>query len=131
MKAQVSLITRRDLNVFVACLLSFALLMMPFVPVAAAASRGSERKARVSRDKSSPAQPQAVAANAPIPAPAPQPFAPVIAATKAAVLINDDGDAKASRHHCSIVRNYVTLNSDTGTEVPCTGRRPDGTCRGW
>src|SRR5688572_20929383 len=52
-------------------------------------------KARVSRDKTSPQQPQAVAANAPIPAPAPQPFAPVIAATKAAVLINDDGDAKA------------------------------------
>src|SRR5688572_31298263 len=50
-------------------------------------------KARVSRDKTSPQQPQAVAANAPIPAPAPQPFAPVIAATKAAVLINDDGDA--------------------------------------
>src|SRR5688572_32666336 len=59
-------------------------------------------KARVSRDKTSPQQPQAVAANAPIPAPAPQPFAPVIAATKAAVLINDDGeDRKSTRLNSS------------------------------
>ncbi len=90
-------ITRRDINVFIACLLSFALLMMPFVPVAAAASRGSERQSRLTRDKSSQASTavNVSAANAPLPAPAPEPFAAVITASKAAVLINDDGDNKA------------------------------------
>ena len=49
MKAHFSL-TRRDVNVLIACLLSFSILMMPFVPIAAASDR-SER--RVSSDKSS------------------------------------------------------------------------------
>src|SRR5688572_11701374 len=94
MKAHLSLnVTRRELNVFIACLLSFSLLMMPFVQVAAATSRGSER--RVNRNKSSETPPVARLANAAQPAPAPEPFAPSITATKAGVILNDDGDNKA------------------------------------
>jgi hypothetical protein len=94
MKVLLSL-TRRDLKVFIACLLSFSLLTMPFVPVAAAASRGMERRARVSDDKSSEAKATVNFANAPQPAPAPQPFVATITATKAGAILGDDGDNKA------------------------------------
>ncbi len=90
-------LTRRDINIFIACLLSFSLFMMPFVPIAAAASRGSERQSRSNRTKSSQTSTSVnvSAANAPLPAPAPVPFAAVITATKSFVLVNDDGDNKA------------------------------------
>ncbi len=97
MKSLISLnITRRDLNVIIACLLSFSILMMPFVPIATA-SGGRERQSRTSRDNSSPASTamNVNAANAPLPAPAPEPFVPSVSATKSAALIGDDGDGKA------------------------------------
>ena len=87
MKAHFSL-TRRDVNVLIACLLSFSILMMPFVPIAAASDR-SER--RVSSDKSS--QPgQMVTTNAPL---APAPMVATVTATKSGAILNDDGDSKA------------------------------------
>ena len=117
MRPQLSLnITRRDLNVFIACLLSFSLLMMPFVQVAAA-SRGSDRQSRVNRDKSSQATKNVTAANAPLPAPAPQPLVATVTATKAAAILNDDGDLKADP---AVSPNpekieYTVTVSNTGT----------------
>lgn len=122
MKVQLSLhVNRRDLNAFIACLLSFSLLIMPFVPVAAAASSGSGRPARISRDKSSPAPPvaNAVAVNAPVPAPAPEPLVPTISATKSFVLLNDDGDNKADpavSPNPEIIEYTVTIQN-TGTDA--------------
>jgi len=86
MKVHFSL-TRRDLNVFIACLLSFSILMMPFVPIAAASDR-TER--RVSPEKS-PQTGQVVATNAALPAS----LVATISATKSGAILNDDGDSKA------------------------------------
>ena len=88
MKAHFSL-TRRDVNVIIACLLSFSIFMMPFVPIAAATGR-SER--RVSPNKPSQSG-QVVTVNAPLPAPAP--MVATVTATKSAAILNDDGDLKA------------------------------------
>ncbi len=86
MKAHFSL-TRRDVNVFIACLLSFSILMMPFVPIAAASERSGRR---VSSDKPSQSG-QAVATNVSLPAP----MVATVTATKSGAILNDDGDSKA------------------------------------
>ena len=95
MKSQLSLyFCRRNINVFTALLLTWALVAMPFVPAASAMARGSERASKRSSRQSS--SPQATAnANAAVPEPAPEPFAASITATKAGAILNDDGDAKA------------------------------------
>jgi Bacterial Ig domain/Calx-beta domain len=91
---------RRHLHLFTVCLVTFSMLTMPFVPMTVSLARAAERQGpSVGRHKSKTLAPEtqhySVNPNAPVPAPAPAPFAPSITATKAAVLINDDGDNKA------------------------------------
>ena len=116
MKTRISLsVRRRNLNVSIACLLSFSLFTMPFIPMASAMSR-MDRQASSLRPNKSQAQTTAKVslANAPVAAPAPEPFAPVITATKVDALISDDGDNKADPGTTEKIEYTVTI-SNTGT----------------
>jgi len=117
MKTRISLsVCRHKLNVSIACLLSFSLFTMPFIPIASAMSRSDQQASLLRRGKSSQAQPTAKVnvANAPVAAPAPEPFAPVITATKVDALISDDGDGKADPGTTEKIEYTVTI-SNTGT----------------
>ena len=72
MKTRISLShSRRNLNVLIACLLSFSLFTMPFVPMAAAMSRSDSQASSLRRDKSQGQRPvkATVGVNAPVAAP--------------------------------------------------------------
>lgn len=111
MKAHFSL-TRRDVKVLIACLISFSILMMPFAPIAAATSR-SER--RVSSDKPSQSG-QVVTTSAPL---APAPMVATVTATKSGAILNDDGDSKADPTNGNLATTekieYTVTVSNTGT----------------
>jgi uncharacterized repeat protein (TIGR01451 family) len=114
MKTRISLsVCRRNLNVSIACLLSFSLFTMPFIPIASAMSR-SDQASSLRRNKSSQPTAKVSVANAPVAAPAPEPFAPVITATKVDALISDDGDGKADPGTTEKIEYTVTV-SNTGT----------------
>ena len=128
MKTRISLShSRRNLNVLIACLLSFSLFTMPFVPMAAAMSRSDSQASSLRRDKSQGQRPvkATVGVNAPVAAPAPEPFAPVITATKVDALINDDGDGKADPGNTEKIEYTVTI-SNTGSRY-CTA----GSAKTW
>ena len=125
MKTRISLShSRRNLNVLIACLLSFSLFTMPFVPMAAAMNRSDSQSSSLRRHKPSQAPSTAshsVAVNAPVPAPAPEPFAATITATKAFTLINDDGDNKAdpnaSPNPAEKIEYTVTITNTGSTDA--------------
>jgi hypothetical protein len=106
--------------VLIACLLSFSLFTMPFVPMAAAMSRSDNQASSLRRDKSSQGQrtvKATVGVNAPVAAPAPEPFAPVITATKVDALINDDGDGKADPGNTEKIEYTVTISNTGSTDA--------------
>ncbi|HSE31384.1 MAG TPA: choice-of-anchor Q domain-containing protein, partial [Pyrinomonadaceae bacterium] len=101
MKSQLSLyLCRRNLHVFIACLLTFAIITTPFIPIATAMSPGERDASAVADHNSVPpnatAQ-QSVNLYAAVPAPAPAPFVvPAITATKTdALVVDGDGDTVA------------------------------------
>ena len=85
------------LRVFTACLLSFAIFIVPFTQVAAAGLR-SPAPAKSEAKHSSKVSPAdaSLFVNQPVAltAPQPAPLAPVITASKVDSLVNDDGDGK-------------------------------------
>ncbi len=117
MKTRISLfVCRRNLNEFIACLLSFSLFMVPFIPMASAMSRSESHGSSLRRNKSSQSQIAKVnpGVNAPVAAPAPAPFDPVISATKVDAILSDDGDGKADPGTTEKIEYTVTI-SNTGT----------------
>jgi hypothetical protein len=124
MKPRISLSHfRRNLNVSIACLLTFSLFTMPFVPMAAAMGRPDRQARKVVRPKSSQTSDgqNYSAVNAPVPAPAPEPFVATITATKTFTLINDDGDNKAdpnaSPNPAEKIEYTVTITNTGGTDA--------------
>src|ERR1700741_4596105 len=115
MTTRISLyLCRRNLNVSIACLLSFSLFTMPFVPMASAMSRAEASSVRRNKPSQASTVKATLGVNAPVAAPAPEPFAPVITATKVDALINDDGDGKADPGTTEKIEYTVTV-SNTGT----------------
>ncbi len=95
MKSQLSLyVCRRNLHVFIACLLTFALITTPFIPIATAMSPGSAVSDNNSEPQTANATGHSVNLYAAVPAPAPPPFVvPAITATKIDALVVDvNGD---------------------------------------
>src|SRR5215813_309144 len=110
----------RNLRVFIACLLSFSLISMPFVPIVASMARAAERLKSPGPDDNSKTVTEKrdyaatnVPVPVPVPEPAPEPFAATIQATKTAALINDDGDGKADPGTSEKIEYTVTI-SNTG-----------------
>src|SRR5262245_64994745 len=104
---------KRNLHVFIACLLSFSMTMLPFVQIKAAIS-ARERTAPVKRDRKAPSLGETKihrsSINEPVPAPAPEPFlVPNITATKTDAIINDDGDSKLDPGGVEKIEYTVTV----------------------
>src|SRR6185312_8873781 len=114
-------LSMRNVYQFIACLLSFSLIMMPFVPIAAASARGAERHGRVvghsSKKSSTEAPSYTTNPNAAVPAPAPEPFAVNITATKVDALIGDDGDGKADPGTTEKIEYTVTVSNTGSTDA--------------
>jgi hypothetical protein len=121
MKPEVSRFSpKRNLHLFIACLLSFSMTMLPFVQIASAMSV-VERSAPVKRDRkagnSGETKTQRSSVNEPIPAPAPEPFlVPNITATKTDAIINDDGDSKLDPGGAEKIEYTVTITNN-GTDA--------------
>jgi hypothetical protein len=112
MKSLTSLsLRRRNVNVFIACLLTFALFTMPFVPMASALERADRRDPSTHQAaptvKHSPGSSTVTAAE-------PVLFVPTITATKVDAIIGDDGDSKADPGGTEKIE-YTVVVSNSGT----------------
>lgn len=109
---------RRNVHVFIACLLAFSLIIVPFIPITAAMSGATEFPASAMNGDDSETGKDShrytANPNPPIPAPPPAPVAAVITATKTDAIINDDGDMKADPGGAEKIEYTVTV-TNTGT----------------
>jgi hypothetical protein len=115
MKSVMSLsLRKRNVNVFIACLLSFSLFTMPFVPMASALERTDKRASSASRPnptgKHSPSSSTVTAAE-------PALFVPTITATKVDALISDDGDSKADPGGTEKIEYTITVSNTGSTDA--------------
>ncbi|HKR12115.1 MAG TPA: Ig-like domain-containing protein, partial [Pyrinomonadaceae bacterium] len=121
MKSRISLhLYRRNVYPLTALLLSFLLIMMPFVQISLASSSArrhvgnhssGSRETIATEKQNYRANPYAA-----VPAPAPEPLVPSITATKVDALIGDDADNKADPGGTEKIEYTITITNN-GTDA--------------
>src|SRR3982074_538400 len=111
--------TPGNIRVFTACLLSFAILIMPFAALAAPRSAGSATVKERSLSTATETSNKASVAREAFVNPPPQPVAPSISASMTAALVptGNNGDGKADPNDTIIYTATITNSGSDATGV--------------